>query len=52
MAIDYLALLPYTPADPRLEQQEAHIDQLEHDVLQMEVARNRVKDELSFVQAE
>jgi O-antigen biosynthesis protein len=45
-------LLPYTPVDPRLAEQEAHIDQLEHDLHQMEVARNRVKSELVHVQAE
>jgi O-antigen biosynthesis protein len=45
-------LLPYTPLDPRLAQQEARIDQLEHDLHQMEVARNRAKAELAHVQAE
>ena len=45
-------LLPYTPADPRLEQQEARIDQLEHDLHQMEVARNRAKAEVAHVMAE
>ena len=45
-------LLPYTPVDPRLEQQEARIDQLEHDLHQMEVARNRAKAELAHVMAE
>ncbi len=46
------ALLPYTPIDPRLAEQEARIDQLEHDLHQMEVARNRAKAELAHVQAE
>ncbi len=45
-------LLPYTPIDPRLEQQESRIDQLEHDLHQMEVARNRAKAEVAHVQAE
>ena len=45
-------LLPYAPLDPRLEQQESRIDQLEHDLHQMEVARNRAKAELAHVQAE
>jgi GT2 family glycosyltransferase len=45
-------LLPYTPIDPRLEQQETRIDQLEHDLHQMEVAKNRAKAELAHVQAE
>jgi O-antigen biosynthesis protein len=45
-------LLPYTPIDPRLAEQETRIDQLEHDLHQMEVARNRAKAELSHVQAE
>jgi O-antigen biosynthesis protein len=45
-------LLPYTPIDPRLAEQEARIDQLEHDLHQMEVARNRAKAELAHVQAE
>lgn len=45
-------LLPYTPVDPRLELQESRIDQLEHDLHQMEVARNRAKAELAHVQAE
>ena len=45
-------LLPYAPVDPRLEEQENRIDQLEHDLHQMEVARNRAKAELSHVQAE
>jgi O-antigen biosynthesis protein len=45
-------LLPYTPIDPRLAEQEAHIDQLEHDLHQMEVARNRARAELAHVQAE
>jgi O-antigen biosynthesis protein len=46
------ALLPYTPIDPRLEQQESRIDQLEHDLHQMEVARNRAKAEVAHVMAE
>ena len=46
------ALLPYTPIDPRLAEQDAHIDELEHDLHQMEVARNRAKAELTHVQAE
>jgi O-antigen biosynthesis protein len=46
------ALLPYTPVDPRLAEQEARIDQLEHDLHQMEVARNRARAELAHVQAE
>ncbi len=45
-------LLPYTPIDPRLAEQETRIDQLEHDLHQMEVARNRAKAELAHVQAE
>ena len=45
-------LLPYTPIDPRLAQQETRIDQLEHDLHQMEVARNRAKAEVAHVQAE
>ena len=45
-------LLPYTPVDPRLEQQESRIDQLEHDLHQMEVARNRAKAEVAHVMAE
>jgi GT2 family glycosyltransferase len=45
-------LLPYTPIDPRLAEQESRIDQLEHDLHQMEVARNRAKAELAHVQAE
>jgi O-antigen biosynthesis protein len=45
-------LLPYMPVDPRLELQEARIDQLEHDLHQMEVARNRAKAEVAHVQAE
>jgi O-antigen biosynthesis protein len=45
-------LLPYTPIDPRLAEQESSIDQLEHDLHQMEVARNRAKAELAHVQAE
>jgi O-antigen biosynthesis protein len=45
-------LLPYAPTDLRLGQQEARIDQLEHDLHQMEVARNRAKAELAYVQAE
>jgi O-antigen biosynthesis protein len=45
-------LLPYTPIDARLEQQETRIDQLEHDLHQMEVSRNRAKAELAHVQAE
>ena len=45
-------LLPYTPIDPRLAEQEARIDQLEHDLHQMEVARNRAKAEVAHVQAE
>ena len=45
-------LLPYTPVDPRLEQQESRIDQLEHDLHQMEVARNRAKAEVVHVMAE
>ena len=45
-------LLPYTPVDPRLEQQEVRIDQLEHDLHQMEVARNRAKAEVAHVVAE
>jgi O-antigen biosynthesis protein len=45
-------LLPYSPIDPRLEEQEIRIDQLEHDLHQMEVARNRSKAELVHVQAE
>ena len=44
--------LPYTPIDPRLAEQETRIDQLEHDMHQMEVARNRAKAELAHVQAE
>jgi O-antigen biosynthesis protein len=46
------ALLPYTLIDPRLAEQEARIDHLEHDLHQMEVARNRAKAELAHVQAE
>ena len=46
------ALLPYSPIDPRLAEQEARIDQLEHDLHQMEVARNRAKAEVAHVQAE
>jgi O-antigen biosynthesis protein len=45
-------LLPYAPIDPRLADQEARIDELEHDLHQMEVARNRAKAELAHVQAE
>jgi O-antigen biosynthesis protein len=45
-------LLPYTPIDPRLAEQEARIDQLEHDLHQMEVAKNRAKAELAHAQAE
>ena len=45
-------LLPYSPIDPRLAEQEARIDQLEHDLHQMEVARNRAKAEVTHVQAE
>ena len=45
-------LLPYTPINPRLAEQEAYIDALEHDLHQMEVARNRAKAELVHVQAE
>ena len=45
-------LLPYTPIDPCLAEQEARIDQLEHDLHQMEVARNRAKAELVHVQTE
>jgi O-antigen biosynthesis protein len=45
-------LLPYTPFDPRLAEQELRIDQLEHDLHQMEVAKNRAKAELAHVQAE
>ena len=45
-------LLPYTPIDPRLAEQENRIDQLEHDLHQMEVARNRAKAELAHVEAE
>jgi O-antigen biosynthesis protein len=45
-------LLPYATIDLRLEQQEARIDKLEHDLHQMEVARNRAKAELAHVQAE
>jgi glycosyltransferase involved in cell wall biosynthesis len=45
-------LLPYTPIDARLAEQEARIDQLEHDLHQVEVARNRAKAELAHVQAE
>jgi O-antigen biosynthesis protein len=45
-------LLPYTPIDPRLAEQEARIDQLEHDLHQMEVARNRAKAERAHVEAE
>jgi O-antigen biosynthesis protein len=45
-------LLPYMPIDPRLAEQEARIDQLEHDLHQTEVARNRAKAELAHVQAE
>jgi O-antigen biosynthesis protein len=45
-------LLPYTLIDPRLAEQEARIDHLEHDLHQMEVARNRAKAELAHVQAE
>ena len=45
-------LLPYTPIDPRLAEQELLIDQLEHDLHQMEVAKNRAKAELAHVQAE
>ncbi len=45
-------LLPYTPIDPRLVEQEARIDQLEHDLHQMEVARNRAKAEVAHVQAQ
>ena len=45
-------LLPYTPIDPRLAEQETRIDQLEHDLHQTEVARNRAKAELAHVQAE
>ncbi|MEQ1534332.1 MAG: glycosyltransferase family 2 protein [Burkholderiaceae bacterium] len=45
-------LLPYTPIDPRLVEQEARIDQLEHDLHQMEVARNRAKAEVAHVMAE
>ena len=45
-------LLPYTPIDPRLAEQELRIDQLEHDLHQMEVAKNRAKAELAHVQAE
>jgi O-antigen biosynthesis protein len=45
-------LLPYAPIDPRLAEQEARIDQLEHDLHQMEVARNRAKAELSHVEAQ
>ena len=45
-------LLPYTPIDPRLAEQDARIDQLEHDLHQMEVARNRAKAEVAHVQAE
>jgi O-antigen biosynthesis protein len=44
--------LPYTPIDPRLAEQEARIDQLEHDLHQMEVARNRAKAEVGYVMAE
>ena len=46
------ALLSYTPVDPRLQEQESRIDLLEHDLHQMEVARNRAKAELAHVQAE
>jgi O-antigen biosynthesis protein len=45
-------LLPYPPIDPRLAEQEARIDQLEHDLHQMEVARNRAKAERAHVEAE
>ncbi|MEY4537729.1 MAG: hypothetical protein RL171_1880, partial [Pseudomonadota bacterium] len=45
-------LLPYKPIDPRLAEQELRIDQLEHDLHQMEVAKNRAKTELAHVQAE
>jgi O-antigen biosynthesis protein len=45
-------LLPYTPIDPRLAEQETRIDQLEHDLHQMEVAHNRAKAEVAHVQAE
>jgi O-antigen biosynthesis protein len=45
-------LLPYAPIDPRLAEQETRIDQLEHDLHQTEVARNRAKAELAHVQAE
>jgi O-antigen biosynthesis protein len=45
-------LLPYTPIDPRIAEQEVRIDKLEHDLHQMEVARNRAKAELAHVQAE
>ena len=45
-------LLPYTPVDPRLAEQAARIDQLEHDLHQMEVARNRAKAEVAHVIAE
>jgi O-antigen biosynthesis protein len=45
-------LLPYAPVDPRLAEQEAHIDQLEHELHQMEVARNRAKAEVAHVMAE
>jgi hypothetical protein len=39
-------LLPYAPIDPRLAEQEMRIDQLEHDLHQMEVAKNRARAEL------
>jgi O-antigen biosynthesis protein len=45
-------LLPYAPIDPRLAEQEMRIDQLEHDLHQMEVAKNRARAELVHVQAE
>ena len=45
-------LLPYTPIDTHLAEQESRIDQLEHDLHQMEVARNRAKAEVAHVQAE
>ena len=53
MAIGGLMICcPIRPLIRAWQQQEARIDQLEHDLHQMEVARNRAKAELAHVQAE